>query len=86
MFPRFAAHAEPAAALMFTSGWGRGEAIGRWEGEPLYHGSLDPAEYRSLLVLNGFELVDHRVRDSECGDATIWLAQMRPASGLEGSA
>jgi len=78
MFPRFAAHAAPGAALMFTSGWGRGEAIGRWQGEPLYHGSLDTKEYAALLAANGFAVVDHRVRDPECGDATIWLAQASP--------
>ncbi|MFL6858628.1 MAG: class I SAM-dependent DNA methyltransferase [Allosphingosinicella sp.] len=86
MFARFAAHLRPGGALMFTSGWSRGEAIGVWQGEPLYHGSLDPDEYRRLLEDNGFATVDHRVRDPECGDATIWLAQIRPASGLEGSA
>jgi SAM-dependent methyltransferase len=86
MFARFAAHARPGAALMFTSGWGRGTAIGEWQGEPLYHGSLDTEEYRALLEANGFAVLDHRVQDPECGHATIWLAQMRPASGLEGSA
>jgi SAM-dependent methyltransferase len=86
MFARFAGHAAPGAALMFTSGWGRGEAIGRWQGEPLYHGSLDSADYRARLGENGFEVIEHRVRDPECGDATVWLAQMRPASGLDGSA
>jgi SAM-dependent methyltransferase len=86
MFVRFRAHARPGAALMFTSGWSRGEAIGEWQGEPLYHGSLDPEQYRALLDENGFEVVDHRVEDPECGHATVWLAQMRPASGLDGSA
>lgn len=38
MFPVFAAHAAPGAVLMFTSGPTAGEAIGEWEGEPLYHG------------------------------------------------
>ena len=42
------------AALMFTSGPAHGEAIGSFAGEPLYHASLDPAEYRSLLDRNGF--------------------------------
>jgi SAM-dependent methyltransferase len=75
MFARFAAHARPGAALMFTSGWGRGEAIGEWQGEPLYHGSLDSEEYRALLEANGFEVVAHRLRDPECGGSTIWLAR-----------
>lgn len=75
MFARFAAHAAPGAALMFTSGPERGEAIGRWQGEPLYHASLDGADYAELLEKNGFSLVEHRVRDGDCGDATVWLAR-----------
>ena len=86
IFPRFAAHACPGAALMFTSGSSHGEAIGEWQGEPLYHGSLDPWDYSALLDANGFAVVEHRISDPECGDATVWLAQMRPASGLDGSA
>ena len=54
MFPVFRAHAAPNAALMFTSGPAHGEAIGSFGGEPLYHASLDPAEYRSLLDRKGF--------------------------------
>ena len=54
MFPVFREHAAPRAALMFTSGPAHGEAIGSFGGEPLYHASLDPAEYRSLLDRNGF--------------------------------
>jgi SAM-dependent methyltransferase len=77
MFARFAAHARPGAALMFTSGWGRGTAIGEWQGEPLYHGSLDTEEYRHRLQIHGFTVLDHRVRDPECGNATIWLAQRK---------
>jgi len=76
MFPLFRAHALPNAALMFTSGPADGEAIGRFGGEPLYHASLDPAEYRSLLDRNGFRVVSHIVEDPDCGGHTIWLAQL----------
>jgi hypothetical protein len=74
MFARFAAHAAAGAPLMFTSGPEHGEAIGEWIGEPLYHGSLDPADYEALLADNGFTIVERRLRDPECGGATIWLA------------
>lgn len=74
MFARFAAHAAPGAPLIFTSGPEHGEAIGEWMGEPLYHGSLAPAEYEALLVENGFTLVERRLRDPECGESTVWLA------------
>ena len=74
MFPRFAAHVRPGAPLMFTSGWSHGESIGAWQGEPLYHGSLDPAEYEELLAANSFALVRRVVRDPDCGGSTVCLA------------
>jgi SAM-dependent methyltransferase len=78
MFPVFAEHAAPGAALMFTSGPSAGEALGEFQGEPLYHASLDPEEYRSLLAAHGFAVVRHVVDDPECGDHTIWLARHEP--------
>ncbi len=75
MFPTFREHAAPGAALMFTSGPGHGVAIGAYRGEPLYHASLDPAEYRALLRANGFGVVEHVAEDPDCGGHTVWLAQ-----------
>lgn len=75
MFKVFANHATPGAALIFTSGPAHGEAIGSFEGEALYHGSLAPEEYRALLAENGFSVVEHVVEDPSCGGHTIWLAQ-----------
>ncbi|GAB4066232.1 class I SAM-dependent methyltransferase [Ancylobacter sonchi] len=77
MFQVFADHAAPGAPLMFTSGPAEGEAIGTLEGEPLYHASLDPAEYRARLDAAGFDLVAHRAEDPECGGHTVWLARRR---------
>src|ERR1044071_8412944 len=76
MFPVFRADALPNAALMFTSGPADGEGVGSCGGEPLYHASLGPAEYRSLLDRNGFRVVSHVVEDPDCGGHTIWLAQL----------
>jgi SAM-dependent methyltransferase len=75
MFPVSRAHAGEGAALMFTSGPERGEAIGTFEGEPLYHASLDPQEYRELLGRNGFETLSFVAEDAECGGHTVWLAR-----------
>jgi len=77
MFEVFAAHAVPGAPLMFTSGASEGEAMGEWHGEPLFHASLESAEYHSLLERHGFEVVDQVVQDPACGRATIWLARKR---------
>ena len=77
VFPLFRKHSAPNAALLFTSGPASGDAIGEYRGEPLYHGSLDGAEYRELLEENGFAVMAHVVQDATCGHRTIWLAQLR---------
>ena len=75
MFATFGRHAASGAALMFTSGPSAGEVLGSYRGDPLYHASLDSAEYRTLLHDSGFEVVTHVVEDPNCGMRTIWLAQ-----------
>ena len=75
MFAVFATHIANGGALMFTSGPRAGEVIGSYQGEPLYHASLDPEEYRHLLAAHGFDIVDHAAEDATCGGHTIWLAQ-----------
>jgi hypothetical protein len=50
--------------------------MGAIEGEPLYHASLDGAEYRALLRENGFTVVAHAVEDPSCGGHTVWLARL----------
>jgi SAM-dependent methyltransferase len=75
MFPIFKRHASPRAVLMFTSGSSHGEALGSYHGEPLYHASLAPDEYRYLLTSIGFHVVSHTVEDPNCGGNTVWLAQ-----------
>jgi len=76
MFPIFRRHASPRAALMLTTGPSHGESIGSYRGEPLYHASLAPEEYRALLKANGFLVVQHIVEDPDCGGHTVWLAQV----------
>ncbi|MFU0864812.1 class I SAM-dependent DNA methyltransferase [Kluyvera ascorbata] len=75
MFPVFARHSHPGSALMFTSGTGHGIAMGEFEGEPLFHASLAPDEYRSLLAANGFAVLEMKMEDPECGGHTVWLAK-----------
>ena len=74
MFPIFREHLALGAALLFTSGPSHGEAIGNYQGEPLYHASLAEAEYRSRLDANGSAVVRHVVEDPDCGHHTVWLA------------
>ena len=77
VFAVYRDHALPGAALMFTIGPAFGVAIGALEGDPLYHASVDGAEYRGLLQQNGFEVVAQVNEDATCGGRTVWLAQRR---------
>lgn len=81
MFRIFRDHAAPGAALMFTSGPAQGVALGRFEGEALFHASLDPEEYRALLEAHGFRVLAHRAEDPDCGGHTVWLAQAAEGQG-----
>ncbi len=78
MFAVFKRHAAPGAALMFTSGSRRGEAIGSYRGDPLYHASLSSKEYRSLLTAKGFRVTAHLANDPDCGGHAVWLARADP--------
>lgn len=75
MFRIFACHARPGASLLFSSGPVAGEVVGTLCGEPLYHASLGPDEYRTLLREHGFRVIDHKAEDTECDGRTVWLAQ-----------
>lgn len=75
MFGAFGRLGLPGATLLFTSGTEHGDAIGSFEGRPLYHGSLDTTEYRHLLERNGFEVVRYVEGDPACGAANVWLAR-----------
>ncbi|RUP00497.1 class I SAM-dependent methyltransferase [Hyphomicrobium sp.] len=77
MFRLFREHAAPGAALMFTSGPRDGVAMGVFFGEPLFHASLDPEEYRTLLSAHGFETIAHVAEDPATGGHTIWLARLK---------
>jgi SAM-dependent methyltransferase len=83
VIPRFAAHAGPGAALCFTSGPRHGEAIGEWQGEPLFHASLAPAEYARLLDENGFDVLRFTAGEPVAAEPSVWLARRR-ATTCEG--
>ena len=69
--PRLMAHAAPRAQIMFSSGSREDFVVGAWRGEPLYHGSLEPEEYRGLITSRGFEVETGVWADN----GFVWLAQ-----------
>jgi SAM-dependent methyltransferase len=75
MFLIFAAHAARGALLMFNAGLSHGEAVGSYRGALLYHASLDPSEYKTLLAEFGFDLIEHSINDPAKGGRIFWLAR-----------
>ncbi|ADK99875.1 class I SAM-dependent methyltransferase [Brevundimonas subvibrioides] len=69
--PRLLAHAAPRSVVMFSSGHRLGHEVGEWHGEPLYHGSLDAAEYDAILAGAGFSVEQGVWAD----DGSVWLAR-----------
>ncbi|MGQ3891191.1 class I SAM-dependent DNA methyltransferase [Legionella sp. CNM-4043-24] len=61
--------------LIFTSGPEYGEVWSDNGGHDLYHASLSTEEYEQILNDNNFKVLAHKIRDPECGEATVWVAQ-----------
>lgn len=80
MMPVFAAHAAPRGILMFTAGPRAGEPVGDFAGHSLYHASLDPDDYRSVLRDAGFTLIDVTYEDPEAQGHTVFLARLTGSS------
>lgn len=76
MFQIFKSHLNSNGVLLFTSGKEYGEAWGMVGGINLFHGSLDTHQYRSLLETHGFRILQYKEDDPDCGNATVWMAQL----------
>ena len=74
-FAIFADHASVGAALMFNTGPQHCESVGEYRGDPLYHASLSPSEYETLITRFGFQVLEHAANDAEAGGRTVWLCQ-----------
>lgn len=74
--PRIADHLASPGRLLFTAGDQEGHVTGHVGDETVYHGSLDPEEYRSILERLGF-VVEIVLHDESAHDRTIVLA-LRP--------
>ncbi|WP_115712368.1 methyltransferase domain-containing protein [Legionella sainthelensi] len=68
---------EQDGLLLFTSGPEYGEVWSDNGGHDLYHASLSAEEYTQILLDCHFKVLIHKVRDPECGEATVWVAQKK---------
>ncbi len=75
MFKIFSEHTKSGGILAFTAGEEEDEIWSNNGGQILYHASLSTKEYKKLLSATSFKILIHKVQDSECGEATVWVAQ-----------
>lgn len=73
--PRMAGLLAPGGLLMVTVGPRAGEVTGDVGGEEVYHASLSPAEYATLLEAHGLLLTTFVAEDPACGDLTVMMAK-----------
>lgn len=71
VIPRLARHLVPGGGLLLTVGPRAGEPIGAVGGEPVYHASLAPEDYRAQLSRCGLEVVDFVAEDPSCGRSVL---------------
>lgn len=71
----FADHLNSAGALLLTIGHESGEVTGIVEGEEVYHSSLAPEEYKSILCSVGFDHIEIALEDESCGFHSVLLAK-----------
>lgn len=72
--PRLLSHGASQAVFMAPTGHAAEEIIAEWRGEPLYHGSLGPEEYRAIFADHGF-VADPVVAEEQDGAGVVWIAR-----------
>ena len=75
LVPQFGDRLNPDGRLLFTIGPQEGEVTGTVAGQTVYHASLDPEEYRSILANTGFDAIMIEIEDPECGGHSVVLAR-----------
>ena len=70
----FIQHLRPGGALLLTVGHEAGEVLGTVEGQAVYHSSLSPQEYKSILSSAGFQHIEMSLKDETC-DRSVLLAR-----------
>ncbi|HEY0599951.1 class I SAM-dependent methyltransferase [Brevundimonas sp.] len=72
----YARHLRPGGVLMFVGGPGRGVSMGTWMGEPLYHASQAPTEYRAGLEQAGLiDIEEVALKPGADDSARVWTAR-----------
>ncbi|WP_448661739.1 class I SAM-dependent DNA methyltransferase [Sphingomonas sp. CJ20] len=75
MIARVAGWLAPTAPFLFNTGPARGEAMGCQFGEPLYHASLAPEDYRALFAAHRLIEIAFTPEDPHAGGRSVWLVR-----------
>ncbi|WP_294226928.1 class I SAM-dependent methyltransferase [uncultured Shimia sp.] len=78
--PMILKHLKPGGHLLLTVGDDEGEVTGTVAGEPVYHGSLSPAEYLNILQAAGFADITYTPNDPSVLGRYVLLARGKGAS------
>lgn len=73
-------HLKPGGHLLLTVGDDEGEVTGTVAGEPVYHGSLSPAEYLDTLQAAGFAEIAYTPNDPTVLGRYVLLARGKGAT------
>ena len=73
--PRLATHLAPGGSIMLTVGHSAGEVTGTVGSDTVYHASLSPAEYATLLETNGLRLTGFLAEDPETNYHSVLMAR-----------
>ncbi len=71
----FAKHLNSNGSLLLTIGHKSGEVTGIVEGEDVYHSSLAPDEYKTILTTLGLKIIEIKLEDESCEFHSILLAK-----------
>lgn len=73
--PRLAAHLAPGGSLLVTVGHEAGVTTGSVGDETVYHASLSPADYATILESCGMRLTAFVASDPGCGFHSVLMAK-----------
>ncbi len=73
--PDMAEHLRPGGVMMVTVGQSEGSVAGTVASQTVYHASLSPAEYVTILEANGLRLTGFLAEDPECASHTVLMAR-----------
>ncbi len=66
---------KPEGLFIFTAGPEYSEVWSENGGYNLYHASLSSEEYEKILLENNLKVMIHKIKDPDCGKATVWITQ-----------